>query len=152
MAPTPRPVDPPSQELFGDLLARARRTWVRQMAQRLSVLGFEGYRRSDAAIMRLLHRRGMAIGELGSALGVTRQASRQAVAQLEARGLVTTVRDDQDSRRVTVTLSDAGRAYARAVIAVIRALNDDLSRRVDADRLEAARLVLREVIDLPSGV
>lgn len=120
---------------------------MRQMAHLLSAYGYEGYRRSDAGTLRLLYRAELSIGELGAALGVSRQAARQVVARLEARGLATTERDRRDSRRVTVRLSEGGRAYARAIIDVVRGLNDDLSRRVDHDRLDVARSVLREVVE-----
>ena len=63
--------------LFGDLLALARQSWVRQMASRLDQRGYSGYRRSDAAVMRFLTRDAAPIGQLGSVLGVSRQAARK---------------------------------------------------------------------------
>jgi DNA-binding MarR family transcriptional regulator len=132
--------------LFGDLLAVARQSWVEEMSRRLAGRGFEGYRRTDAAAVRLLARRPVAIGTLGAAQGVSRQAARKVVAALERRGYVRTERDDNDSRRLNVVLTTRGAAYARAVTEVIEELNRELGNRVEGAQLAAADAVLRSVI------
>ena len=87
--------------LFGDLLALARRSWVREMGSRLEQLGYRDYRRSDAAVLRLLWREPLAVGGLGSRLGISRQAARKLVATLEQRGYASAERDAADARRLT---------------------------------------------------
>ena len=52
--------------LFGDLLALARLSRVRHMADRLGRLGYADYRRSDAAALRLLLRGPVPVGRLGA--------------------------------------------------------------------------------------
>ncbi len=133
--------------LFGDLLALARQSWVRQMTERLEQLGYADYRRSDAVVARRLLRGPTAVGQLGVALGVTRQAARKIVSGLEQRQFVVTGRDPRDSRRVTVALTPAGEAYARSVVDVIGALNREYERRLDDDTLAAARRALAEVLE-----
>jgi DNA-binding MarR family transcriptional regulator len=133
--------------LFGDLLALARQSWVTQMASRLEQRGYHDYRRSDAAAMRLLRRHGLSIGELGAALGVTRQGARKLTDGLERRGYVRTEQDRRDSRRLNILLTKEGEAYAQAVVDVLQALNHDLAERVDPDQLAAADLVLRAALD-----
>jgi DNA-binding MarR family transcriptional regulator len=132
---------------FGDLLALARIRWVQQMAAGVAALGYEDYRRSDAAVMRLLKRAPLSIGGLGDALGVTRQAGRKVVSGLEQRGFATTVRDERDSRQTNVVLTAAGDAYAQAVIDVIDGLNRELAARVDPADLASARRVLAAVLN-----
>jgi DNA-binding MarR family transcriptional regulator len=132
--------------LFGDLLALARQSWVQQMADRLSAVGYDDYRRSDAAVVRLLRRRAAPVGELAGALGVTRQAARKLATGLEQRGYASTVRDPADGRRVNVALTPAGQRYATAVVEVIMALNTELADRVDPAQLVAADAVLRAAI------
>jgi DNA-binding MarR family transcriptional regulator len=132
---------------FGDLLALARMRWVQQMAAGVGALGYEDYRRSDAAVMRLLKRAPLSIGGLGDALGVTRQAGRKVVSGLEQRGYATTVRDQFDSRQTNVVLTAAGEAYAQAVIRVIDRLNQELADRVDPVDLAGARRVLAAVLN-----
>jgi DNA-binding MarR family transcriptional regulator len=131
---------------FGDLLARATQGWLNEMARRLEILGYTDYRRSDAAAIRHLANNPLAIGELGAALGVTRQAARKVADGLERRGLASTDRDPNDARQLNVTLSDLGHAYARAVIQVIDELNTELIDQVDPEQLRAADKVLRAAI------
>src|SRR5579863_9270284 len=96
--------DPAPKILFGDLLAQARERWIREMAQRLGVLGFEGYRRSDPLAMRALGRGEVALGTLGTTFGVTRQAARKVVNGLVERDYAQVTISTQDSRRRLVTL------------------------------------------------
>jgi DNA-binding MarR family transcriptional regulator len=134
--------------LFGDVLARARLNWVRQMSARLGHLGYDDYRRTDAIVCRILLRGPVPIGRLGRALGVTRQAARKIVEGLEQRAYVTTARDGDDARRLNARLTPAGREYARAVVTVIEELNNSLTSRVEPTQLSSAMEVLREVISL----
>jgi DNA-binding MarR family transcriptional regulator len=136
----------PSPYLFGDLLALARLSWVRQMAARLSRLGYPDYRRSDAAALRMLRRGPVPVGRLGTELGVTRQAARKVVEGLERRGYARTERDTHDSRVLNVVLTAAGAAYAQAVTDVVQALNREFCQRVGPAQLAAADSVLRAVM------
>jgi DNA-binding MarR family transcriptional regulator len=131
---------------FGDLLALARQSWITQMASGLSDLGFDDYRRSDAATMRHLRRGPMSIGRLGVALGVSRQAARKVVGALEQRGFATLQRDSDDTRQVNVVLTADGEAYSDAVTRVVDRLNRSLSRRVNESDLVGADTVLRAVL------
>jgi DNA-binding MarR family transcriptional regulator len=135
-----------SPYLFGDLLALARLSWVRQVASRLAQLGYADYRRSDAAALRLLRRGPVPVGRLGAELGVTRQAARKMAEGLEQRDYARTERDAHDSRVLNVVLTAAGTAYAQAIMEVIHALDREFCQRVDPAQLAAADSVLRAVI------
>lgn len=132
--------------LFGDLLALARLSWVRQMAARLGQLGYPDYRRSDAAALRLLRRGPVPVGRLGADLGITRQAARKIADGLEQREYARTERDERDSRMLNVILTPAGTAYAQAITEVVHALDREFRQRVDPAQLAAADAVLRAVI------
>jgi DNA-binding MarR family transcriptional regulator len=132
--------------LFGDLLALARLSWVRDMASRLDQLGYPDYRRTDAAALRLLLRGPVPVGRLGAVLGVTRQAARKVADGLGQRAYARTERDARDSRKLNIVLTARGEQYARAVVEVIMALNTELSDRVDPAQLIAADAVLRASI------
>jgi DNA-binding MarR family transcriptional regulator len=131
---------------FGDLLALARQSWLGQMASRLGALGYPGYVRSDAAAIRLLRRGPASLGQLGTVLGVTRQAARKVADGLQRRGYVTTARDRRDTRQVNVILTPAGHDYAVAVTAVIEQLNREVAQRVSPAQLTAADAVLRAAL------
>ena len=131
---------------FGDLVALARLSWLRQMTSRLERLGHAGFRRGDAAVMRVLVRGPLPVGRLGAALGVTRQAARKIADALERRGYATTERDSRDIRQLNVTLTQAGRDYAGAVVAVTTELNREVAGRVSPAQLAAADTVLRAAL------
>jgi DNA-binding MarR family transcriptional regulator len=135
-----------SQYPFGDLLALARQSWLGEMAGRLEALGYEGYRRSDAAALRLLLRGPMAVGQLGAVLGVTRQAARKVADSLQERGYATTERDPHDARQLNVVLTAAGHDYAIAIVTVIAELNRRVCEQVDPAQLAAADAVLRAAL------
>jgi|SRR5579875_1940655 len=131
---------------FGDLLALARQSWIAQLTAGLAAAGYPGYRRSDAAAVRLLRRAPMPVGRLGDALGITRQAARKVVTGLEQRGFASAQRDPRDARQLNVLLTDDGQAYADAMATVIARLNRSVARRVPAEQLAAADTVLRAVL------
>ena len=131
---------------FGDLLALTRQSWVGQMTSRLERLGYAGYKRSDAAVMRMLWQGPLPVGQLGEGLGVTRQAARKVADGLEQRGYATTERDSRDTRQLNVTLTPLGRDYARAIFAVTEELNREIAGRVSPAQLAAADAVLRAAL------
>lgn len=141
--------------LFGDVLAQARERWIRAMAQRLSALGFEDYRRSDPLAMRSLRGGEVPLGGLAITLGLTRQGARKVVNGLVERGYVRVTSSTVDSRRRIVELTPRGREYLRAVVQTLRALNDEVVANVDEERLSAAYSVLEfirdEIMASPSG-
>lgn len=130
---------------FGDLLALARRSWVVQVRQQVEEAGHPGYRQTDAVLLRMLRGDPRAIGQLGAALGVTRQAARKLADGLVRRGYASLERDPDDGRRTLVVLTPAGREYGRAVATAQDALNKALLVRAPASQLAAADAVLRSV-------
>jgi DNA-binding MarR family transcriptional regulator len=131
---------------FGDLVALARLSWLREATSRLERLGHAGFRRGDVAVMRALVQGPLPVGRLGADLGVTRQAARKIADALEQRGYATTERDSRDTRQLNVTLTPVGRAYARTIIAVTEELNREIAGRVSPAQLAAADAVLRAAL------
>ena len=130
---------------FGNLLARARRSWIEQVRDRMQEAGFPGYRPSDALVLALLLQRPLAIGQLGEAVGISRQAARQMADGLVERGYATFGTDDADARRTLVVLTRRGKAYGRAIWTAQDALNETVRSRVSEADLAAADAVLRAV-------
>jgi DNA-binding MarR family transcriptional regulator len=130
---------------FGSLLALARQSWVEQIRDRMQEAGFPGYRRSDAGLLGLLLQRPLAIGQLGEALGVSRQAARQLADGLVERGYATFGADPDDARRTLVMLTSSGKFYGRAIWMAQDALNETVRSRVKEADLATADAVLRAV-------
>jgi DNA-binding MarR family transcriptional regulator len=128
------------------MLGMARQSWVDRMTKLLAELGFSGYRRTDAAVTRMLLRAPVPIGKLGTSLGVTRQAARKIVAGLEQRRYVRTERGSHDSRQLNAMLTPLGEDYARAVASVIDEMNRQVYLRVTHQQMLGADSVLRAVI------
>jgi DNA-binding MarR family transcriptional regulator len=130
---------------FGNLLALARRSWIEQVGERMQQAGFPGYRRTDAGVLARLLARPLAIGQLGEALGISRQAARQLADGLVERGYATFGTDDSDARRTLVVLTRRGKAYGQAIWMAQAALNERVRSRVSEADLAAADAVLRAV-------
>jgi DNA-binding MarR family transcriptional regulator len=130
---------------FGNLLAVARRSWIEQVRDRMQEAGFPGYRRTDAGVFALLLRQPLAIGQLGEALGISRQAARQLADGLVERGYASFGTDPDDARRTLVVLTASGTVYGRAIWLAQDALNETLRDRVSQADLAAADSVLRAV-------
>src|ERR1700677_4336849 len=130
---------------FGNLLALARKSWIEQVGERMQEAGFPGYRRSAAAVPGRLLQQPLAIGQLGEALGITRQAARQMADGLVERGYATFGTDDADARRTLIVLTPRGKAYGRAIWMAQDALNETVRCRVSEADLAAADAVLRAV-------
>ncbi len=130
---------------FGDLLALARRSWIRQVRARMDEAGFPRYRQTDAWMLRLLAQQPLAIGRLGNAMGMTRQAARKLADGMVERHYASLGQDPADARRTLVVLTPAGEAYGRAVAEAQDALNWAIRDRVSARDLAAADFVLRAV-------
>jgi DNA-binding MarR family transcriptional regulator len=130
---------------FGDLLALARRTWIRHVSAQMERAGFPGYRQTDSWVLRLLAPQPMAIGRLGEAMGVTRQAARKLANGMVERGYAALAADPSDGRRTLIVLTPTGQAYAAAVAAAQDGLNNALRDGVSAEDLAAADRVLRTV-------
>jgi DNA-binding MarR family transcriptional regulator len=87
----------------------------------------------------------LAIGQLGEAMGISRQAARQMADGLVERGYATFGTDDAGARRTLVVLTLMGKAYGRAIWMAQDALNERVRSRVSEADLAAADAVLRAV-------
>lgn len=130
---------------FGDLLALARRSWVRRLAAHAASGGFSDYRPTDTVLLRILAREAQSIGRIGDGLGISRQAARKLADGLAARGYAAWAADPADARRRLVRITDRGLAYHRALTDATELLNDEVREVVPSDLL-AADAVLRAVL------
>lgn len=136
-----------ARAFFGDVLALARESWVREMSGRLVPHGYGDYRRSDALALRVLDHGSLPLGTFAKALGVSRQAARKVATGLVERDFAHVNVDADDARRRNIELTPAGHEYAKAIVEVIRTLDGELSAKVDPSQLAAAREVLTFVKD-----
>ncbi|HTT59309.1 MAG TPA: MarR family winged helix-turn-helix transcriptional regulator [Acidimicrobiales bacterium] len=133
--------------LFGDVLALARRSWVRALRQSLAAQGYHDYRRSDGLALRFFSLGPHSLGAFADLTGTSRQAARKVVTGLIDRGYATLITDSRDARRRLVVLTKEGDAYADAVVKTLEKLNRHIQAKVAPDELRVAVDVLRFVRD-----
>ena len=113
----------------------------------LAADGFEDSRFADGVVFQHLVGGPLTISALAERLGVTQQAASKSVADLEKRGYVAREADPGDARARQVVLAERGQAVIEAARKHRAAVERRLHKALGADRVEAARLVLVEVID-----
>jgi DNA-binding MarR family transcriptional regulator len=129
---------------FGDVLALARRSWVRALRESLAQQGYDDYRRSDGLALRFFSLGPHSLGAFADLTDTSRQAARKVVTGLIDRGYATLITDPDDARRRLVNLTNEGDAYAEAVIQCLATLNRKVEARVARDDL----LVVIEVLSI----
>ncbi len=95
---------------------------------------------------------GMMPGQLAEALGVHPGTTSGQLRRLEARGLITRLRDPRDARRVMLGLTEAGRAYDRPMEGTVEQAVQTAIASVDPRRIEATVEVLQEICRSLGGV
>jgi DNA-binding MarR family transcriptional regulator len=91
---------------------------------------------------------GVPLGQLVKELAVSKQAAGQLVDALVLRGYLDRTVDAEDRRKLTVTLTERGRAVAAIQGEVIRKIDAELAARVGKDDILVARRVLAELMGM----
>ena len=92
------------------LLRAARGAYGHAIRDRLVAAGFDDVPRNGAHILGGMGNHGVPASDLIRQLGVTKQAASQMIDTLVVRGYVTRETDSEDRRRLTLELTDRGRA------------------------------------------
>jgi len=132
------------------LLRHARFTYGAAMRQALAAAGYDDIPRNGLYIIG-----GLAIETVDVPLAVlirdlrvSKQVAGQLVDTLVMRGYLDRTVDVADRRRLTVTLTERGRAAAAVQAAARRTIDAALEAEVGAEAIAAARHVLAALIDL----
>jgi DNA-binding MarR family transcriptional regulator len=121
------------------LLAAARTTYGRAIAAALDGAGFGDMPRTGSRLVGGIARRGRPLRDVAGDLGVSKQAASQLVDTLVLRGYVTRVPDPDDRRRVTVDLTERGRAAAVEIRGAVERIDAALLAAVGPDDVAAMR-------------
>jgi len=98
--------------------------------------------RNGIYVLGAIARYGTPLSEIIKELGVSKQAAGQLVDTLVVRGYLDRSADPDDRRRMTVGLTERGRAAAVTTRAAIDAVEAELVRRVGADDVTCTRNTL----------
>ncbi|ONI69720.1 MarR family transcriptional regulator [Kribbella sp. ALI-6-A] len=118
-----------------------------ELQARLAADGFGDARFADGVVFQHLVGGPVTISVLAERLGVTQQAASKSVADLEKRGYLAREADPADARARNVVLTERGQAVIAAAREHRAAVERQLRKALGADRVEAARMLLVEVID-----
>ncbi|GAB2658378.1 MarR family winged helix-turn-helix transcriptional regulator [Kribbella swartbergensis] len=119
-----------------------------EIQRRLVADGFTDTRFADGVVFQHLVGGPMTISALAERLGVTQQAASKSVADLEKRGYLSREPDPADARARTVVLTERGAGVIEAARRHRAALGSELRQALGADRVEQARVLLVDVINL----
>lgn len=129
---------------LGALLRLAVQVRTEEFARWIAASGYEGVQPAHSAAMQPLWElpEGARITTLARASRITKQSMSALVAELEGWGYVERVPDPDDARAIRVRLTKQGRAYARAVRAFARSIEERWAAKVGAERIEDMRTTL----------
>ncbi|TAK68918.1 MAG: MarR family transcriptional regulator [Actinomycetota bacterium] len=86
--------------------------------------------------------------ELMNELGISKQAASQLIDTLVVRGYLDRAINPDDRRRMTIRLTDRGKAAAAAIASAVQAVDDELARRVTPTDLVGLRSGLAALCDI----
>ncbi|MEJ0024292.1 MAG: MarR family transcriptional regulator [Alphaproteobacteria bacterium] len=130
------------------LLRHARRTYGAAMRRALDTAGYDDLPGNGLYVIGSLARTETPLAQVVEELGVSKQAAGQLVDTLVQRGYLTREIDPADRRRLTVTLTERGRAAAEAQEAARQEVDADLVARVGPKNVMSARLALATLIGI----
>jgi DNA-binding MarR family transcriptional regulator len=114
----------------------------------LTAAGFNDMPGNGGYVLGLLEPNGLALGDVISDLGVSRQTARELIDTLVVRGYVDRTVDPEDRRRVFLALTERGRAASAVVFATAQEIDARLLAIVGAERLLHTKETLAALLSL----
>lgn len=124
------------------LLRGASAAYRRVVRAALEGAGFHDLPTNGPLVLAGVAEVGVPLARVVDALGVSKQAAGQLVELLVARDYLDRSTDPVDRRRLTVTLTDRGRAAASVIRAAIEGVDAEVAARVGLAALDTTRDVL----------
>jgi DNA-binding MarR family transcriptional regulator len=137
-------IDKPWYEdtVIAALLRHGRYTYGAAMRRALEAAGYEDIPSNGLYVIGGLADQGTPLGELIRQLRMSKQAAGQLVDTLVMRGYLERAVDAQDRRKLTITLTDRGRAAAEVQTAARETVDSELVATLGADHIRIAKRVL----------
>jgi DNA-binding MarR family transcriptional regulator len=138
----------PADVALPALLRAARTTYASAIRSALAEIGCDDVPRNGIFVIGAIARNGSPLGEIIAALRVSKQAGGQLVDTLVTRGYLDRRPDPEDRRRMTVSLTERGRAAAVASRTAVEEVDAELGGWVGAESVAVTRATLGAIIDL----
>jgi DNA-binding MarR family transcriptional regulator len=132
------------------LLRHARTTYGKAMRRALAEAGYDDMPRNGMYVIGglALGAGDVPLGQLVKELGVSKQAAGQLVDTLVLRGYLYRAEDADDRRKLTITLTERGKAAAAAQAVARKKIDAELVARVGQENVNRTRKTLAALIDL----
>lgn len=132
------------------LLRHARTTYGLAMRKALAEAGYDDVPRNGLYVIGglAMGAEGVPLGQLVRELRVSKQAAGQLVDTLVLRGYLDRTMNPEDRRKLTVTLTDRGKAAAAAQKAALEKIDAELQNRVGQKDIACTRRTLAVLIDI----
>jgi DNA-binding MarR family transcriptional regulator len=130
------------------LLRAARGSYGNAVRASLVAAGFDDLPRNGPFVLGGMANRGASAADLIEALDVSKQAASQLIDALVVRGYLTREVNPEDRRRLTIELTERGRAAAQAVRAGVEVVDAELSAAISPDQLAGLRAGLYALADI----
>jgi DNA-binding MarR family transcriptional regulator len=127
---------------FPALLRGARAAYGASIRAALEEAGCDDVPRNGAYVLGAIARTGAPLADIIRGLGVSKQAAGQLVDTLVMRGYLNRSVDPADRRRLTITLTDRGRAAASVVRSSVDSVDAALAARVGPEHVAHTRATL----------
>lgn len=128
------------------LLRAARNVYADAIRKALAENGFDDVPRNGIYAMGAIAKTGVPLSQIIRDLGVSKQAAGQLIDSLVLRGYLERTADDEDRRRLNITLTHRGRAVIAVSGPVVEGLEADLLNRVGAEHVAHTRATLGALI------
>jgi DNA-binding MarR family transcriptional regulator len=130
------------------LLREARVTYGSAINHALVEVGCDDVPRNGIYVIGAIARTGAPLSQIIQHLRVSKQAAGQLVDTLVTRGYLDRTVDPEDRRRLTITLTERGRAAAAVIRAAVDRVDVDLVALVGPDHLAHTRATLISLIEI----
>jgi DNA-binding MarR family transcriptional regulator len=121
------------------LLRAARGSYSRAINRQLAAEGIDDLPRNGPFVLGSMARWGGSAADVIENLGVTKQAASQLIDTLVLRGYLTREVNSDDRRRMTIVLTERGRAAAVAVRSAIELVDAELATMITPAQLGGMR-------------
>jgi DNA-binding MarR family transcriptional regulator len=132
---------------FPVLLRAARTAYGSAIRRALADVGGDDLPRRGSFVMGAIARTGAPLSQIIQGLGVSGRAAGKLIDTLVTRGYLDRSPDPEDRRRLTVTLTERGRAAATIIRSVVERVDADLAARVGAEHAAHTRATLAALIE-----
>ena len=130
------------------LLRAARGSYAQAIRAQLGAAGFDDLPRNGAFVLGGMANAGGSAVEMIQGLGVTKQAASQLIDTLVLRGYLERDVNRDDRRRMTIELTDRGRAAAVAVGSAVEEIDAALAEMLTPSELAGLRAGLTALAEI----